>query len=171
MAKLIKIYTRPKRQADIIEANSVKLVPGSGIEGDHFRSGKRQVTIMSQKVWDDVCQNLGQDLDPKIRRANFLIDDIDLKESIGKVVKVGSIKILIHGETTPCRLMEEAAPGLKNALLNWQGGAFGEVLNEGIATIGDNVSLQCCKTPYIGRTELPSVAVYFCSNCKTQTYE
>jgi MOSC domain-containing protein YiiM len=169
MAKLIKIYSRPQRRADTISIPEATLLSGTGIEGDHFKSGKRQVTIMSQKVWQDICQELNQNLDPKIRRSNLLVDDIDLKNSIGKIITVGSVKIRVAGETTPCRLMDEAVPGLKNALIpDWRGGAFGEIITPGKIQVGDAVSITCCDQPIISAILLPKETLYTCGNCKKQ---
>ena len=44
--------------------------------------------------------------------------------------------------------MEEALPGLRRAMYdNWGGGAFGEVIEGGLITIGDDVAWEDSPTP------------------------
>jgi MOSC domain-containing protein YiiM len=76
--------------------------------------------------------------DPGVRRANILVSGVDLGQSRGKTLRVGSIRIRIYGETRPCELMDDECPGLRAALaVPWGGGAFGEVLDNGVITVGD----------------------------------
>jgi len=140
MGELIKIYSRPARLAEVVELEEAEAVVGTGIEGDHFKKGSRQVTLLSKQAWDDACRDIGHDLDPKLSRRNFLIDSLDFNDSLGKVVHIGDIAIEITGETKPCRLMDDAVPGLKAALTpNWRGGAFGVVITPGVVAVGDSV--------------------------------
>ena len=101
---------------------------------------ERQVTVISAERWREVMAGLGTDIDPSARRANVLVSDLDLAESGGKILDVGGCKLRIHGETKPCDLMDEALPGLKDALApDWGGGCHGEVLEGGQITVGDPV--------------------------------
>jgi MOSC domain-containing protein YiiM len=76
--------------------------------------------------------------DPAIRRANLLLDGIDLRGSRGRVLRIGAARVRILGETRPCHQMEAACAGLLAALSPpWGGGAFGEVLDPGAIAVGD----------------------------------
>jgi MOSC domain-containing protein YiiM len=124
---------------DSTDAASAKA--GTGLEGNINQGGKRQVTLLSSEAWDRVQQQLGLALDPGIRRANFLVSGIDLEETSGQVVRIGAVSIRIHGETKPCKMMEKACPGLRDALTpHWRGGAYGEVLDDGEIHVGDAVA-------------------------------
>jgi MOSC domain-containing protein YiiM len=120
---------------------SATLVARHGIEGNADVGGKRQVTIISRDRWDRVDAELGTTVDPALRRANILVSGIDLSKSGGKVLGLGTCRIHIHGETTPCSRMDEEHRGLREALMaDWGGGAYGEIVEGGEVTVGDEVA-------------------------------
>lgn len=113
---------------------------GSGLVGNTNQGGKRQVTIIEREKWEDVMAAMGADLDPAERRANLMVSGIRLAESRGKTLQIGNCRIRIYGETKPCSHMDDALPGLQDAMRdNWGGGAFGEVLDDGEIKVGDSV--------------------------------
>jgi MOSC domain-containing protein YiiM len=72
----------------------------------------------------------------------LLVSDVDFSEARGKILKIGSVRVRIYGETRPCEQMENVAPGLRKAMsVPWGGGAFGEILDDGEINIGDRVEL------------------------------
>jgi len=114
-----------------------------GLLGNANRGGRRQVTLISRERWDAVIEALGTPLEPSIRRANLMVSGIDLERSRGRVLRVGSTRLRINGETRPCWQMEEAQPGLQAALdQHWGGGAFAEVLEGGEIRVGDSVAWE-----------------------------
>jgi len=121
---------------------AAELVAGRGLVGNADQGRKRQVTILERERWMAAMEKLGGNLDPSTRRANLLVSGIALDHSRGRVLRVGACRVRIYGETTPCNNMEEALPGLQDALENWGGGAFGEVLDDGSIAIGDPVSWE-----------------------------
>jgi MOSC domain-containing protein YiiM len=119
------------------------VIKGRGIVGNANQGGKRQVTIVSSKHWNDVTSALGATPDARVRRANLLVSDVDFSNARGKTLTIGSVRIRIYGETRPCEQMEEAVPGLKQAMsVSWGGGAFGEILDDGEIAVGDRVTLE-----------------------------
>ena len=117
------------------------VVAGKGIVGNANQGGKRQVTIVSNKHWTEITAPLLGTPDPRLRRANLLVSDIDFSDARGKILKIGNVRIRIYGETRPCAQMEAAVPGLQDAMsVPWGGGAFGEVLDDGEIAVGDAVS-------------------------------
>ena len=119
------------------------LVAGQGLQGSVGRSRRRQVTILASEAWDSATAEVGRDPGPASRRANILVSGIELARTRGRVLLVGSCRISIGGELTPCERMDEATPGLRRALEpNWRGGVFGEVLDGGTVRVGDTVAWE-----------------------------
>ncbi len=113
-------------------------IAGRGIVGNADQGGRRQVTLIDADVWESLMLALGGGLAPSARRANVMLRGVDLVGSRGKLLSLGACKLRIYGETKPCERMDEALPGLREAMGgDWRGGAFGEVIEGGAFAIGD----------------------------------
>ncbi|MDO8681030.1 MAG: MOSC domain-containing protein [Acidobacteriota bacterium] len=147
MSQLTQIWIKRMHRGPMDPAPSAKVVAGRGIVGNANQGGKRQVTIVSSKNWEHVTAPLGATPDPRLRRANLLVSDIDFTDAHGKVLTIGRVRIRIYGETRPCEQMEAAVPGLQEAMsVPWGGGAFGEVLTDGEIAVGDPVEFEMITT-------------------------
>jgi MOSC domain-containing protein YiiM len=119
------------------------LETGRGLVGNADRGGRRQVTLLSAERWSELLQEVGASLGPEARRANLVISGIDLQNTRGRVLRIGSSRLRIGGETRPCEQMEDAAAGLQKAMRErWGGGAFAEVLEGGPVSVGDSVNWE-----------------------------
>ncbi len=127
-----------------MDARDVALLePGRGLAGNADRGGRRQVTVISEERWRELMAEVGATLGPEARRANLVISSIDLENTRGRVLRIGSSRLRIAGETRPCEQMEEAAPGLQKAMrARWGGGAFAEVIEGGSIAVGDVVTWE-----------------------------
>ncbi|HTJ21838.1 MAG TPA: MOSC domain-containing protein [Gemmatimonadaceae bacterium] len=120
-----------------------RLVAGEGIAGGIDRSRRRQVTLISREVWDELMAALGAAVDPSARRANLLVSGVALAHTRGRVLRIGAGRLVIGGELTPCERMDEARPGLRELMRpDWRGGVFAQVLDDAVINVGDPVSWE-----------------------------
>jgi len=118
-------------------------VPGKGLAGSVGRSSRRQITILEREAWTRCVASVGGNADPRGRRANVLVSGVSLAHMRGRVLRIGSVRIAVGGETTPCERMDEVLPGLRAAMkADWAGGVFGQILDEGTIAVGDEVAFE-----------------------------
>jgi MOSC domain-containing protein YiiM len=121
----------------VIEAT---LVAGRGLVGNADQGRKRQVTLIEREAWDRLMRELGAEMSPRARRANLMVSGCRLENARGRVLRVGGCRLRIVGETRPCERMDEAYQGLREAMKpHWGGGAFAEVLDDGLIAVGEAV--------------------------------
>ena len=140
MAVLHQIWIKRAHRGPMDAAVRATLVPGRGIAGNADQGGRRQVTLIDLERWRELMDRLGADQETGARRANLVIDSLDLFDSRGKTLRIGSARLHVLGETRPCERMEEALPGLRAAMReHWGGGAYAEVIEGGDISVGDVV--------------------------------
>jgi MOSC domain-containing protein YiiM len=111
-----------------------------GIVGNADQGGTRQVTIIAQEIWSELMRQFQSALSPSTRRANLMVGGIDLANSRNKILQIGAVQLRVRGETKPCERMDQALPGLREAMHpQWRGGAFAQVLNDGTIRTGDPI--------------------------------
>lgn len=137
-----------KAPMEVIER--AEITETGGIAGD-FRgarkpgsSGKRQVTLIERIDWDAAMAEVGHSIPWYQRRANLLVDGLDLPQLAGTRLRLGADVVLeVTRFCDPCERMEALAPGLLAALMpDWRGGACSRVLQGGTIRIGDVIRLE-----------------------------
>ena len=139
--RLEQVWIKRFRRGPMDPVRQAELRAGQGLVGNADQGGKRQVTLISRGEWDRVSEGMADHVDPAVRRANILVSGIRLEGTRGRILRIGSCRFRINGETRPCERMDEAAPGLRSVMRPaWAGGAFAESLDDGTITLGDPVS-------------------------------
>lgn len=139
-------HARPKAPMEVIERASITLT--GGVEGD-FRGAmkgkpyKRQVSLMEARDWAAAQAEVGHNIPWQERRANLLVDGLDLPQRAGVRIRVGTALLETTVETDPCERMEALAEGLRAALTpDWRGGVCAMVVEEGAIAVGDQVRIE-----------------------------
>lgn len=144
MGKIIGIATREKTKARMDELSAAKVTFAHGVGQDSRgkKQNHRQVTVMSLENWHSTCKELGQEIPWTTRRANILIEGIELKNTTGSHLRIGTTLVEITGELEPCNRMDEQFQGLTQILSSeWRGGVTCRLIEEGEVHVNDKVEL------------------------------
>lgn len=140
---LERIWIKRAKNGPMDFVPQAALVREKGLVGNANQGGRRQVTIIEAERWAEHMQALDASIEPSKRRANLLIRGCDLRNSRGRVLRIGRVRFEIAGETKPCHAMDEVWQGLQAAMRpDWGGGAFARVLDDGVISVGDGVSWE-----------------------------
>lgn len=140
-------HAAPRAAMEVIDR--AMITPERGVEGDckgRFKLGgrnRRQVTLIERGDWEAATAALGVDLPWSDRRANILVDGIDLPQLPGSVLRIGDVRLVVMVECDPCHRMDALAPGLQQALRDdWRGGVCTRVLTGGEIAVGDAIIVE-----------------------------
>jgi MOSC domain-containing protein YiiM len=131
---------RPRKKADLIAVNSVKLDPLYGLQGDHYagRSGKRQVTLIQAEDLSTIASMMQvEGVSPDQLRRNIVVSGLNILALKKKSFQLGEAILEYTGLCHPCSRMENAlGVGGYNAMRG-HGGITARVLRPGIVVVGD----------------------------------
>ncbi len=137
------IGLRPERRGSLKSVTEAAVVPGFGLEGDHFHGqggGNRQVTLIQGEHLDAVGAFLrGPSADPSLARRNIVVRGINLFSLQDRRFRIGDAVLEHSGPCHPCSRMEENfGPGGYNAMRG-HGGITAKVIEGGLIRVGDEV--------------------------------
>ena len=136
------LFIYPEKRAPAESREEVSVDIEQGFDGDRKRSKKRTMTLLSLDQWREVQKELGVDLPPQTRRSNVIVSGMDLRQTIGKKLRVGEVEVGITMEVDPCQRMDEMHSGLREKLVpEMRGGVGGRILRGGVIRIGDAVEV------------------------------
>ena len=140
--EIVALWIKRAHRGVMDAVDEAQAVTGRGLAGNADQGRSRQITIIDEAAWRDAVAEAGADVDPSKRRANVMLRGIALAESRGQLLRLGGCVVRVLGETRPCERMEEAQPGLRQALGSvWRGGVFGEIVEGGPIRAGDRAEL------------------------------
>ena len=141
--RLDGIFVKRVHRGPMDPVDEAQLEAGRGLIGNVDRSRRRQVTLLESESWNACMEELGVEGDPSLRRANILVSGLRLAQTRGRVLAIGDARLAVGGEVTPCERMDEAIPGLRNAMRpDWRGGVFAQVMAGGVINVGDQVDWE-----------------------------
>lgn len=138
------IALRKRALAEMQLLTSSLVTVEKGVAGDfRGRPGNRQVTVLSETSWQKACAELGVDLPWYSRRANLLVGGYEFGAAdVGRILRIGELRLRITKETDPCERMDQLCPGLSRALSpDWRGGVCCRVVASGEIRVGDSIEM------------------------------
>jgi MOSC domain-containing protein YiiM len=138
-------HDRPLGPMEVLER--AELIEGQGVAGD-FRgtrkagsTGQNGVVLVEARDWAAAVDECGAAVPWYERRANLLIEGLDIPQQPGARLRIGdAVLVEITQECAPCERMEALHPGLREALTSdWRAGARARVLSGGLVAIGDEI--------------------------------
>jgi MOSC domain-containing protein YiiM len=141
-------HDRPLGPMEVLDA--AELIEGQGIAGD-FRgtrkagsTGQNGVVLIEAGDWSAAVAECGAAVPWYERRANLLVEDLDVPQQPGAKLRIGrEVLVEITQECPPCERMEGLHPGLRAALEpDWRAGARARVLRGGEVAVGDEIRIE-----------------------------
>ena len=143
--KVLGIQRKEQVRGELEPIDVANVSVEKGIEGDARGILKNaQITILSEEAWADAVADLKPTRDVKWseRRANIFVDGMKFYETTGAHITIGDVELEVMSETDPCNMMDEAYPGLREALTpDWRGGCRTRVLKGGTIKLGDTITM------------------------------
>lgn len=145
---LIGIFLTAQEGGAIQQVDSVRALPGRGLEGDRYYTkivqqgastdGKpRDVTLIESEAIEAVKRDCGIELALGDSRRNLVTRGVALNHFVGRRLKIGDVQIEGVELCEPCGLLERLTlPGVRKALIH-RGGLRARIVDEGLLREGD----------------------------------
>ena len=148
--RLVGIFVTAQEGGAIQQVQSVRAVPGQGLEGDRYYTktvqqglpadGKpRDVTLIESEAIEAVGRDCDIQLALGDSRRNLVTRGVALNHWVGRRFKIGDVQIEGVELCEPCGLLERLTqPGVRKALIH-RGGLRARIVHEGLLREGDAI--------------------------------
>jgi MOSC domain-containing protein YiiM len=120
-----------------------RAVSARGLAGERSHPAARAITLLSREAWQDACRELGEALPWTLRRANLLLEGVELTGAAGRRLRIGAVLLEVSEDNPPCRVMDRLHAGLRGALApDGRAGVACRVLEPGTLRVGDAVRFE-----------------------------
>ncbi|HEV8614181.1 MAG TPA: MOSC domain-containing protein [Methylomirabilota bacterium] len=153
---VVSIHVAPEASAPMVTVPEARAVPGQGLEGDRYFTGRghysatpsfggREVTLIETEAVDalfDGVLNAGGErsgikLTPAETRRNIATSGVPLNHLVDRTFRVGAVIMKGTRLCEPCKYLDGLTrPGVMTGLLH-RGGLRAVILSEGIVRVGD----------------------------------
>jgi MOSC domain-containing protein YiiM len=148
MSRVIQILISAAPSLPMEALESVRAVPGKGLEGDRYFSGigtfsrhpqrpDGEITLIEKEKLDAFAASSGLAFTAHEARRNVVTEGVDLNSLVGKQFLLGEVLIQGLRLCEPCdHLAKTTFPEIMNGLVH-QGGLRAQILSEGVIRVGD----------------------------------
>ena len=152
MAKVVSICVAAASRAPMREVQSVRAVPGKGLEGDRYFSGAgsfsqnpgsgREVTLIETEAIEALERELNLIIGMGETRRNIVTRGVALNHLVDHEFTVGEVRLRGMRLCEPCKGLAEITgkPSILPGLIH-RGGLRCEILSEGVVRAGDAVEI------------------------------
>ena len=149
--KVVGLFTVDRRAEPMKRVKQFSALAGRGIEGDRYLLGTgtyskkpepgRQVTLIQSEILESLKDKFKITVKPEESRRNVLTEGIEINDLIGCEFFIGTVRLLAHRLTEPCKYLENLLeqPGLYKELWG-NGGISCEILTGGVIKEGDIIA-------------------------------
>ena len=149
MGSLIAIYIAAAKIALPQQVSEARAVPGGGIEGDRYFSGKgtfsktnepsNEVTLIESEALEALERDYEIVLSPAETRRNLLTSGVALNHLVGRDFRVGEVTLRGLRLCEPCGHLRKLTSKNVERGLRHRGGLRAQVLTEGVLRTGDEI--------------------------------
>jgi len=153
MAKVVSIHVASEARAPMREVQSVRAVPGKGLEGDRYFSGAgsfsqnsgtgREVTLIEAEALEALERELKLVVGRGESRRNLVTRGVALNHLVDREFTVGEVRLRGMRLCEPCKDLVKSTgqPSILPGLIH-RGGLRCEILSEGMIRVGDAVGIE-----------------------------
>jgi MOSC domain-containing protein YiiM len=144
MGTVVSIHRVAARDGAALALERATFVADVGLEGDWraWKGRPRQITLIEVETLEAVAAALGLAAVPQgASRRQVVVRGVALNASIGRCLRVGPLLVKVEAPCDPCRNMEAKIGRGARAAMETRGGVCGRIIEGGVLSPGDVVSI------------------------------